>query len=108
MDAKTYIVDARDEITTDDEPIPATAEEAALRAMAMAAASARALLEQEDILNPDVEVTRERIIRWVDDIEARHGFETSEWAFLSTSLGTADPHQVVNFTWRLEGLAVLA
>lgn len=76
-------MDSRDDITPTEEPVPPTAEQVALRAMVLAAVSARALLEQDDPSNPEIEATRDEIIACVENIKARDAFETNEWEFLS-------------------------
>lgn len=94
--------------TSEDDPPPPTARRVAQRACALAALTGRALLEQEDPSDPGVEQTRQRILQWVADIDIGDELEPDEWKVLQRPVGLGPQADVVNASWRLEGLAVLA
>ena len=91
-----------------DEPVPPSANRVALRALALGAVSARALLEQEDPGDPGVEQTRQRLIHWVKNVGLGDELEPEESKVLQRPLNRLEHQDTVNATWRLEGLAVLA
>jgi Domain of unknown function (DUF4272) len=91
----------------DDAP-PPTPMRVARRACALAAVTARALLEQDSPDDPLAQETRQEIEAWVDALELRDELEPRESAFLQQPLGSTARQDAVNSTWRLEGLAVLA
>jgi hypothetical protein len=93
---------------SEEDPAPPDARRVAQRACALAALTARALLEQEDAADPGVEQTRQRILSWVGDIDINDELEPDEWKILQRPLGAGPQRDLVNATWRLEGLAVLA
>ena len=95
-------------LPNEDSPPPPTADRVARRALALAAVSARALLEQEDPADPGVEQTRRRILDWVQATGFGDELEPDEWELLQHPLRSLPHQQVVDATWRLEGLAVLA
>jgi hypothetical protein len=90
------------------DPPPPTAARVARRACALAAVTGRALLEQERLDDPNAEGTRQEILSWLDAIGIRQELEPREAEFLKMPLGAPPRQQAVDFTWRLEGLAVLA
>ena len=92
----------------DADPLPPPPPRVAARVLALAAASARALLEQEDRNDPGVEQARQNILRWVDDVGIRDELEPDEAQLLQLPLGAPERQDVINQTWRVEGLAVLA
>jgi len=100
---------AYDEAEGDDdlfEPDPPAAGRVAMRVLALAALTARGLLEV-DRDDPDPAGTLERVRRWARDTGAADEMEPAEREALHTPLGSL-PHQAkVNAIWRLEGLAVL-
>ena len=67
----------------------------------------RASLEQEDRNDASVEQTRQRILHWVDAIGIGDELEPDEWKLLQLGLGVPPPRDVLNATWRYEGLGVL-
>lgn len=87
---------------------PPTAERVARRALSLAALCGRALLEQEDHSDPDVEDTRRRILRWVDEVGLGDEIEPDEWEVMQRPVGKLELRAALNAMWRLEGLAVLA
>lgn len=91
-----------------DAPPPPSPDRVAHRACALAAVTARALLEQEDASDPGVEQTRARILTWVNEIGIRDELEPDEWKVLQLPLGVPPQRDIINATWRLEGLGVLA
>lgn len=88
-------------------PRPLGAERVARRACALAAVTGRASLERQDPHDSGVEQTRQRILRWVDEIGIGDELEPDEWKLLQLPLGAPPQHDTVNATWRLEGLGVL-
>ena len=91
-----------------DSPPPPTPRRVARRALALAAVSGRALLEQEDAADPGVEETRRRILEWVDATGIGDELEPEEWKVIQRPLGALARQDALNATWRLEGLGVLA
>ena len=87
---------------------PPTATRVARRACALAAVTARGLLEQEDASDPGVDATRLRLIDWVNAIGIGDELEPDEWKLLQLPLGVPPQQDVFNATWRLEGLVMLA
>lgn len=88
--------------------IPPTADRVARRCLAVAAVSARGLLEQEDPADPGVEDTRRRILAWIDDIGIGEELEPDEWKTLQRPHRQLTQQEAMNATWRIEGLGVLA
>jgi hypothetical protein len=92
----------------DDELRPPTPGRVARRALALAAVGARSLLEQQDLKDPDVEMTRVRVVEWVRAAGVEDELEPGERMLLARGLGQVPRQEGVNGTWRLEGLVVLA
>ncbi len=86
---------------------PPTAQRVARRALALAAVTARAILEQ-DVANPEAAGTYQDLLAWVREIGIDDEFEPDEWEVLQRPLGRLEPRQQIDSTWRLEGLVVLA
>jgi hypothetical protein len=99
---------AGDEGAEDDEPEPPTPERVARRALALAAVTARALLEQQDPSDPRSEANRQRFLSWVAALNLEDELEPDEWEVLQRPVGRLDRQAAINSTWRLEGLGVLA
>jgi len=95
-------------IPNEDDPRPPTAEQVARRALVLAAVCGRALLEQEDRNDPGVEDTRQRLLAWIQAMGLEDDCEPDEMKLLQHPLGTPPKQDVINATWRLEGLGVLA
>ena len=89
-------------------PARPTGQRVAKRACALAAVAGRALLEQEDVNDPGVEDFRQRIVHWVDQIKIADELEPNETQFLHLRPGVSQQQDIINTTWRLEGLGVLA
>lgn len=88
---------------------PPSPERIARRACALAAVTGRALLEQEDFKqDPGIEETRRAILLWVEEIGIGEELEPDEWKVLQLPLGRLPGQDLINATWRLEGLGVLA
>ncbi len=109
-------VDAAESDEEDDEPDPPTAERVARRALALAALTARAALE-EDARAPDGAERHRALLEWVREMGIEDELEgPSEWetgphersVFFESPLGGMDGQALVNAMWRTEGLAVLA
>jgi hypothetical protein len=115
----------RAEMSDDSQEEPVTApspERIARRALALAAVTARALLEQQGTVigsrnayfwNPQNwfprrEKQRGDIIEWIELVGIRDEPEPEEWEVLQRPIGRLESRQQINSTWRLEGLVVLA
>jgi hypothetical protein len=105
-----------EEEVDDDEPDPPTAERVARRALALAAVTARAVLE-EDAHAPDAAERHRELLEWVREIGIEDELEgPSPWrperpherSILASPPGAMDEQARVDSMWRGEGLAVLA
>jgi hypothetical protein len=83
-------------------------ERVARRALALAAVTARALLEQDDPSESWVGEAHRDTLAWVEAVGIGDVLEPVEWTVLQRPPGTLDTRAQVDSTWRLEGLAVLA
>jgi hypothetical protein len=86
---------------------PPTPERVARRALALTAATARAILEQ-DTANPETPQVYQDLLAWVRNLGIDGELEPDEWEVLQRPPGKLDPRTQTNSTWRLEGLVVLA
>lgn len=86
-------------------PQPPTPEQAARRALALAAVCARALLEQAGPDQADAEANRARIAAWAGALALAPEMPA---VGLDAPVGSLEPQATTDATWRLEGLAVLA
>lgn len=84
-----------------------TAERVARRALALAAVTARAILER-DAANPEALRIHEDLQAWVRDAGLEEELEPDELQAVQQPLGRLDSRTQANLAWRLEGLAVLA
>jgi hypothetical protein len=96
----------------DDEPEdadPPMPERAARRALALAAVTSRAILEQ-DATNrvPEVAKRYQELLDWVRNIGIDQELEPDEWEVLQRPLKKLDQQIVIDSTWQLEGLVILA
>lgn len=92
-------------LLAEEPPSPARV---ARRALALAAVSSRAFLEQMDRSTVDVEMERVKLHAWVDAIGIGDEIEPDEWQILQTKAGLLDDRKAVDAAWRFEGLTVLA
>jgi hypothetical protein len=108
--------DADEEDEDDEDEIdPPTAERVARRALALAALTARAVLEQ-DARAPDAAERHRELLEWVremgieDELEGPSPWRSKphERSIFESPLGGMDPQAHVDSMWRSEGLAVLA
>ncbi|HEX5443354.1 MAG TPA: DUF4272 domain-containing protein, partial [Pirellulales bacterium] len=90
------------------EPVPPTPQRVARRALALAAVTARALLEQDDPIEPWVTEFHRDTLQWIEDVGIGDELEPDEWKVLQRPPGTLDERAQIEATWRLEGLVVLA
>jgi hypothetical protein len=99
-----------------DEPSPPAAERVSRRALALAALTARAVLEDDPRARGAAERHRE-LLEWVREIGIEDELEgpdpdwpdePNERSILAAPPGKLDPRSHVNTSWRAEGLAVLA
>jgi hypothetical protein len=91
-----------------DEPEPPTAQRVARRALALAAVTARALLEQDDPSEAWVAEFFRGTLAWVEALGITDEVEPDEHEVLRSPPGSLDEPAQIDSTWRLEGLAVLA
>jgi Domain of unknown function (DUF4272) len=80
----------------------------ARRALALAAVSSRAFLEQMDADEIDVFFERTKLLTWVDAVGLGDELEPDEWQLLQAQVGEIEHKRAVDSAWRLEGLTVLA
>ena len=78
-----------------------------VRGLALTAITARAILER-DMANPKAREIHRDLMDWVRDIAIEDEFEPEERGMLQQPLGQIAQQQLLDFTWRLEGLVVLA
>jgi hypothetical protein len=90
---------------TSHDPTP---ERVARRALALAAVSSRAFLEQMDADRIDVFFERAKLLAWVDAVNLGDELEPDEWQLLQAQVGDIEHKRAVDCAWRLEGLTVLA
>lgn len=100
----------------------ATVERVARRALALAAVTGRAMLEQGVTITPrlggpfqwafdlfaNTERQRQELLRWIESIGIGDELEPWEWQVLQRPVGKLDGRMQIDSTWRLEGLAILA
>lgn len=79
----------------------------ARRALALAAVTARAIVDQDSERATSADSLQE-LINWATELGIDDEFEPDEAEVLQRPLGRLDPTQQINSSWRLEGLAVLA
>ncbi len=89
----------------DVDPSP---ERVAFRALALAAVSSRAFLEQMDPDKVDLAFEHARLRAWVDAVGLGAELEPDEWQLLQAPVFWVDERVAVDAAWRLEGLTVLA
>lgn len=78
------------------------------RTCAMAAVAARALLENEDPGDPEFETNRREILAWVREIGVDGELEPDEAKLLQLPVGVPPRQDIINGTWLIEGVGVLA
>lgn len=89
---------------------PPSAKRVAARALALAAVSARGLMElhasgQES--NESLEESRAKSLAWCQETGIRDELEDAEWQIINTPVGELSDRQHLDSIWRFEGLAVL-
>jgi hypothetical protein len=94
----------------DEEPLPQppTAARVARRALVLTAIGSRACLEEEDPSEEWVQRSHGDTLAWVDAIDIGDEIEPDEWEVLQRPPGRLEQRAMIDSTWRLEGLAVLA
>jgi Domain of unknown function (DUF4272) len=90
-----------------DQSEPPSALRVARRAVALTALTGRAFLELEGSGADEAEQLQ-HILGWVEDLDIRDEFEAEELSFLETRIGELEQSEIMNMTWRAEGLVVLA
>lgn len=95
------------EVESDFRLIPPSPERVARRAFVLAAVVCRSGLES-DAGNPEAERFRAGILEWLSGIGIADELEADERALLDAPLGSLTERQVIDASWRGEGLAVLA
>ena len=103
-DGKTLVAAGPEQ--EDPPPNPPTAQRVASRTVALAAVAGRGLLEAADA--PRDDALRQRLIQWIETVGVREELEPDEEKILQQPVGVPSQQEIVNATWRLEGLAVLA
>jgi hypothetical protein len=93
-----------DEADTADAP---AAGRVTRRALALTALTARAILDR-DTANPKAREIHQDLVDWVRDISIDDEFERAEREMWRQPLGQIAQQQLLDSTWRLEGLVVLA
>jgi hypothetical protein len=95
--------DPAQDATSDPSPV-----RVARRALALAAVSSRAFLEQMDPEKVDVLFERAKLLAWVEAVNLGDEIEPDEWQLLQAQVGEVEHRRAVDCAWRLEGLTVLA
>jgi hypothetical protein len=90
------------------EPPPPSPERVARRALALGAVTTRAFIEKHDLSDPETEATRKQLLEWVATLEIGEELEPDEWNVLQRPVGRLEQQAVIDSTWRVEGLGVLA
>jgi hypothetical protein len=95
--------------STEDDfcPLPPEPNRVAARALVLAAASCRGLIEK-DAHDHGAEELRLKVVGWLGRVGAAEELETNEAALLATPLGKLDRKATVSATWLSEGMVVLA
>jgi hypothetical protein len=88
-------------------PLPPEPNCVAARALVLAAASCRGLIEK-DAHDRGAEELRLKVVDWLSRVGAAEELEANEAALLATPLGKLDRKATVNATWLSEGMVVLA
>lgn len=93
-----------------DDPIPPSPIRIARRALALAAITARAVVEQVEPDQTPIERERqhESIITWATKVAVIEELEPEEKEILQSPIGSLSERTCINSSWRIEGLAVLA
>lgn len=109
-------------ISDEEQALAPSAQRVARRALALAALTGRAMLEQGEPLRPrkskllgwvkslfaDFDPSRRELIQWIEAVGLHDELEPDEWAVLQRPVSKLDKRQQIGSTWRLEGLVVLA
>lgn len=98
---------SQNETENEPEPVPPSRERVIVRALSLAAISNRALMEQDSKKRSAREAWQWNL-NWVEKVGIGDELEPDEWSLLQRPLGKAQSQDVVDATWRLEGLGVLA
>ena len=93
-----------------EDPIPPSPIRIARRALALAAITARAVVEQVEPDQTSIEKERqhESIITWATKVAVIDELEPEEKEILQSPIGSLSERTCINSSWRIEGLAVLA
>jgi hypothetical protein len=87
---------------------PPSRKRMATRTLALAAVSARGLLEGGCCATEKHETDRKEILSWIQSVGIEDELEPDEWKVLQRPVGSLDRQAAVDASWRVEGLAVLA
>jgi hypothetical protein len=98
------MTDYEDDLPEPDPPLP---ERVARRAFVLAAVCCRSAIE-DDADNVEAETFRRDVLAWLHDVGVTDEIEPEELALLSAPLGALNERQVIDGSWRGEGLGVLA
>src|SRR5262249_37172323 len=91
----------------DAETLPATADQVARRALALAAVSCRGILEAGPA-REHAERFWGRVADWWSGLGLKDELELDEASLLETPFGASSPQALANASWRSEALCVLA
>lgn len=90
----------------EEDPIPPSADRVARRALTLAAVVCRSGIES-DAGNADAEGFRAEVLDWALYLGLEDEIEPDEMTLLRTPLGKLTERQIIDASWRVEGLAVL-
>lgn len=97
-----------DDLEEDDVQFdPPTLQQVVRRAWALSCVIYRAFLEKFDDLG-EAAVGQSNILTWIDDLNLQDEFEPFEWELIQADIGEVSEQDIINGTWRTEGLVVLA
>jgi len=91
----------------DAELIAPSADRVARRALSLAALVCRSAIE-DNAGNQEAEAFRASVVSWAGDVGLTDELEPGEIGILEAPLGSLTQRQVIDASWRTEGLAVLA
>jgi len=92
----------------EEEPQPPDARRVALRALCLAAVCGRGFLETEEMPPKEAETNRSRLASWSGELALETEYEAAEGNLIQQPIGTLQQQAVINASWHLEGLGVLA
>ncbi len=92
-----------------EEFIPPSPLRVARRALTLTAVIDRGNLERAELSKDAADAQHQDLIGWAkEDHDLTTEFEKSELEFLESAVGALDEQSMINASWRIEGLAILA